>query len=333
MSFRQDGADITAQGLLHDLTPRVGSTRAVDVAIYVHGLLIDERNWWLGGDSLPTLLHRWLGWVPLTVRYNTGLHISENGESLAQLLTQLATVWGPRLGRIVLVGHSMGGLVCRSALRALQRNESGALERIDRLILLATPNQGADLERLNHAVEFALKFIEKIPRDSAAWMRSQGGGLARRAAWDTFARFTDAMGVVPGLTAGSFRSIIEARSDGIRDVRFGYMTRPEWESAEHDSHRFLLSHRSPLPPPDHVRVFAAAGALWPGAGISRLRNDGLVSVASALGKGGTFDDLGVVEAGNWAEVPLIAHQFVPSSERVAKRLREWVEGRHHWAKP
>ena len=62
-----------------------------------------------------TRLARDLGLTPVYVRYNSGRHISENGRSLADLLEQLVAAWPVPVEEVALVGHSMGGLVSRSA--------------------------------------------------------------------------------------------------------------------------------------------------------------------------------------------------------------------------
>jgi triacylglycerol esterase/lipase EstA (alpha/beta hydrolase family) len=53
---------------------------------------------------------------PCTVRYNTGLHISQNGRALAEQLEELVQAWPVPVEEICIVGYSMGGLVARSAL-------------------------------------------------------------------------------------------------------------------------------------------------------------------------------------------------------------------------
>jgi pimeloyl-ACP methyl ester carboxylesterase len=56
-----------------------------------------------------------LGYTPLYIRYNTGRHISENGRELAALLDRMTGEWPTEIHEIVVIGHSMGGLVGRSA--------------------------------------------------------------------------------------------------------------------------------------------------------------------------------------------------------------------------
>ena len=83
------------------------------------------------------------GATPLTVRYTTGQAIADSGAELADLLDLLVAAWPVGVDRIVLVGHSMGGLVIREAL-ASGRRWRGLVSDV---ITLGTPHSGAPLER------------------------------------------------------------------------------------------------------------------------------------------------------------------------------------------
>ncbi len=332
MSFRLKAQDVSPGALLLATAGRRGMRRPIDVAVLVHGLFVDEQNWTLGPDPIYRHLGRLFGWTPALVRFNTGLHVSKNGELLADLLEDLRAEWGPRLGRVHLVGHSMGGLVCRSALAALELRNSDVLDRIDRLFLLATPNNGADLERLGHAIEIGLELVLRLPARTLEVIAPPKADEQRHHLFEQGLRelresVADRASTTAGAPIRGVQSLVALRSDGIRDVRFGYMQQREWEFEELLGDRFMINHRRKLPPPEHVRTYAIAGSLWPGVGSkpSRIRNDGLVSVASAASKAGEFDDLEVVEKGRFAEVPLLAHQLLPTSARVRARMRRWVD--------
>ena len=91
------------------------------LAVFVHGWCLTERTWWrrprTGDDarSYGDRLFDDLGFTPVYLRYNTGLHISDNGQQLADMLAQLQLLWPVPIDELALVGHSMGGLVVRSA--------------------------------------------------------------------------------------------------------------------------------------------------------------------------------------------------------------------------
>ena len=84
-----------------------------DIAVFLHGLGETEHAW--GNPSYGDRLEAELGYTPVFIRFNTGRRISENGASLAGLLDALVAEWPVEVRRLALIGHSMGGLVARSA--------------------------------------------------------------------------------------------------------------------------------------------------------------------------------------------------------------------------
>jgi pimeloyl-ACP methyl ester carboxylesterase len=330
MSWRYAHEDVSAEALVA-LDPALRHAVRVDIAVLVHGLLVDERNFTLGLDRLVDHLAPRFGWQPVMVRYNTGRHISDNGEALADALVALADALGPRLGSVQLIGHSMGGLVSRSALAALERRGAAVLNHVERLFLLATPNQGAELERLGHAVERTLESLHRLPGQGIALFGGaepkQAGAATVRAVRRLRVRVARQIAEVPSRPLRTAAALVALRSDGIRDLRYGYLQAREWQLAESLGDRFQTSTRRPLPPPAGVRVYAVAGSLMPRAGEvpSRWRTDGVVSVASVANHGGAFDELRLVEQGRFVEVPLLVHQLAATSRRVTDALAGWVE--------
>lgn len=128
------------------------------LCIFLHGLCCSEASWEFsvkGGDAGRTygeFLQHETGMTPMFVRYNTGLPISENGKRLAALLDALLGAFPVAVREIVLVGHSMGGLVMRSALAS-----GGAwLPLLGKMFYLGTPHEGADLEKFAHGTAAVL---------------------------------------------------------------------------------------------------------------------------------------------------------------------------------
>src|SRR5439155_25889866 len=83
--------------------------------VLVHGLCMNDLQWQREGHDHGAALARDLGYTPLYLHYNSGLHISENGRQFAQLLETLIAHWPSPVEELVIVGHSMCGLVARSA--------------------------------------------------------------------------------------------------------------------------------------------------------------------------------------------------------------------------
>jgi pimeloyl-ACP methyl ester carboxylesterase len=123
------------------------------VVLLVHGLAFNEQIWQFPGEpgvNYGALLQGDLGYAPFFVRYNSGLHIYENGRQLAQLLHEQMARQGGMLDdadELVLIGHSMGGLVVRSACHYGQQQGLPWVGRLRKVVYLGTPHQGAPLER------------------------------------------------------------------------------------------------------------------------------------------------------------------------------------------
>jgi len=122
----------------------------------IHGLCMSDLAWTRSGRDPGRALAHALGFTPLALRYNSGLPIAENGCALAKLLERVLAVWPVRIEELVIVGHSMGGLVARSACRAGVEAGHAWLGRLRQLVFLGTPHHGAPLERGGRWLERAL---------------------------------------------------------------------------------------------------------------------------------------------------------------------------------
>jgi pimeloyl-ACP methyl ester carboxylesterase len=114
-----------------------------------------------------------LGYTPIYVRYNTGRHISENGRELARLLEALVASWPTEVHEITLVGHSMGGLVARSACH--YGAGSACVAKVRHVFTLGAPHRGAPMEQAANAASVALaRLPETRPLARALNLRSVG---------------------------------------------------------------------------------------------------------------------------------------------------------------
>jgi pimeloyl-ACP methyl ester carboxylesterase len=149
---------------------RIGEPATPHMAVFLHGLGETEFAW--GTPSYGERLHTELDITPVFVRYNTGRHVSENGESLAALLSELVADWPVEVERITIVGHSMGGLVARSACH--RGGEWSPLVR--HVVSLGTPHMGAPLEQAVHAISAALHLAPET-RPLARFLRRRSAGI------------------------------------------------------------------------------------------------------------------------------------------------------------
>lgn len=131
------------------------------VVIILHGLCMGYINWQphceeglgqLIAQSQPET-------SVLYLNYNTGRRVSSNGREFSQLLQSLLNTY-PQITEINLVGHSMGGLVSRSALYYGQQAQQQWVKKTKKLITLGTPHHGAVLERIGNTVQ---QTISRLP--------------------------------------------------------------------------------------------------------------------------------------------------------------------------
>lgn len=128
------------------------------VALFLHGLCLSEREWQTPAQrEFATLLRR-KGWQPGWLRYNSGRPIWHNGADLADWLEEALAAHPVR--ELVLVGHSMGGLLMRSAFEHARRHGQQWPGKVSRAAYLATPHLGAPLER---AGNWANAILSKSP--------------------------------------------------------------------------------------------------------------------------------------------------------------------------
>jgi pimeloyl-ACP methyl ester carboxylesterase len=138
------------------------------LAVFVHGLFETEHAWRYGGG--PRYGDRLPGWTPVYVRYNSGRHISESGRALADQLEAL--VAERDVEEIALIGHSMGGLVARSACHA-----GGDWTRlVSHVVSLGSPHRGAPLESAVHYAAAALGVMPES-RPFAGFLRRRSAGI------------------------------------------------------------------------------------------------------------------------------------------------------------
>ncbi|WP_332644753.1 esterase/lipase family protein [Aeromicrobium sp.] len=249
MSIRVDGEDIPATGWPLAEAFRGASSHPV---VFLHGLCENDESWSNSAEKWGTTYAQRVtaetDGTPVMLRYNTGLHISENGKHLDTLLQQLVASWPVAVTRITLVGHSMGGLVVRAATNHATASGQTWQHLVRDVVCLGTPHAGANLEKVAYIGSRLLRF----------WPES-----------------------------APFSSILESRSAGIVDLRHGYITQDEWEGQDLTEQWGLdRIAAAPLPHSEYHFVAATLGASQ-GHPLSSVLGDLLVHFSSATGVGRT----------------------------------------------
>ena len=224
---------------------RVDGAVSDKAAVFVHGLCETDAAWRLGGG--PTYgerLREDLGHTPVYARYNTGRHISDNGRALAAALEALVAEHDVQ--ELVLVGHSMGGLVARSACHYGEREGLAWTEALRHVVCLGSPHMGAPLER---AAARGAHWLSRLPETAP---------LAR---------------------------VLTVRSAGVKDLRYGACLEEDWRDVDPDDWGPDRCADFPFLPTATYYYVGATLARDKDSLLARLIGDVLVQFPSASGDG------------------------------------------------
>jgi pimeloyl-ACP methyl ester carboxylesterase len=164
------------------------------IVVAVHGLCMTDGCWNRGGHDHAERLARDLDAELIYLRYNSGRHVSTNGAQFARQLDAIVTGW-PKPPEITLVGHSMGGLVIRSACAAAEAAGHAWVRRVKASVFIGTPHRGAPLERHGHGVDrlfaaspYTMAFT-RLSQIRSAGITDLRHGSTRDAEWQGRDRF------------------------------------------------------------------------------------------------------------------------------------------------
>ncbi|RKH06627.1 esterase/lipase family protein [Corallococcus carmarthensis] len=173
MTFRVHGQPLRLDPeALREALPEAGSR----LLVLIHGSSMNDLQWSRRGHDHGAALARDLGYTPVYLHYNSGLHISRNGRAFSELLEQLVSCWPVPLESLTLMGHSMGGLVARSACLTAEAVGHGWRPLLRKLVCLGTPHHGSPLERGGSWVDVLLE-ISPYSAPFARLGRIRGAGV------------------------------------------------------------------------------------------------------------------------------------------------------------
>jgi pimeloyl-ACP methyl ester carboxylesterase len=304
LAERSNGLQIT-MAFYHRNRPIKLTTKAIlrvhpepthKLCILVHGLGHHEGIWTLSDPgaefrdkSYGSLLQKDFGYTPLFLRYNTGLPISTNGKVLCRVISKLLRVYPVGVEELILIGHSMGGLVIRSACHYGTRTNAPWTPMVSRVFYLGSPHLGAPLEK---GVNVLANIFD--------------------AAETTATRV--------------LRDILNLRSRGIKDLRFGNLTDEDWLG--YDPDELLRNNRRPIPWLPDVRHYRIAGALAIDRNhpANRIVGDGMVRVQSAKGFASIRHNLPPDGDKHFKLLPGLGHFELAHHPEVYAQIAHWCRG-------
>jgi hypothetical protein len=259
------------------------------VLLVIHGLCMNDLQWTsqATGESVnhATVIGQALGFTPVYLRYNSGLHVSQNGQELASQLEALLASWPVPVTCLSLLTHSMGGLVARSAVASANQAGFAWPNQLKHLVFLGTPHHGAPLERAGNWVDVLL--------GSTPYSRP-------------------------------FAKLGQLRSAGVTDLRYGHVLDADWQGHDRFRRQPDSRTPLPLPEAVACFAVAATLAAKRSAAADRLVGDGLVPLHSALGHHENADRQLHFASTQQLLVYRTSHMQLLSSPQVTKQLLQWL---------
>jgi pimeloyl-ACP methyl ester carboxylesterase len=284
MTLRYRGEALNWQAM----SPMPGATGKV--LLLVHGLCMNDLQWRTQyeekvvdhGEALASAL----GCTPVYLRYNSGVHTSQNGRELSAELEELATQWPTPIEELTIVAHSMGGLVTRSAIHYAKQESLRWPGHLKNIVFLGTPHHGAPLEQAGNWVDAIL-------------------------------------GSTP--YTAPFARLGQLRSAGITDLRYGHVLDEDWDGLDR-FHRTPDNRQVvPLPDGVACYTVAATTAAKRSTLADRLTGDGLVPLNSALGHHDDVRRNLVFAEASQRIFYSMNHTELLSSPEVTRQMVQWLE--------
>ena len=282
MSVRHEGKPLLLEkAVLAARLPHAGSK----LLVVLHGLCMNDLQWTSNGYNHADLLGKKLGYTPVYLHYNTGLHTSANGQQFAGLLEQLLEAWPQPVDDLTLLVHSMGGLVSRSACQVAEQAGMAWRSKLKNIVFLGTPHHGAPLERVGNWIDTTL-----------------GSNLVTK----------------------PFAAIGQIRSSGITDLRYGHVLESSWLGKDRFVRSPDSREPLPLPAGVNCFTVAATTSLQASAMKDALIGDGLVPLRSALGQHDETPHCLNFEAENQWTAYATNHMALLSRPDVGTQIVRWL---------
>ncbi|MDA3894749.1 MAG: alpha/beta hydrolase [Desulfobacteraceae bacterium] len=255
------------------------------LALMIHGACMNDLHWNKRGHDHGADLARDMGYIPIYLYYNTGLHISENGKLLSNLMETFINKL-PQPIEIVIIAHSMGGFVSRSACHYGKLDGHTWLNYLRKLVFLGTPHHGSPLERWGNRIDLLL---EKSPYS------------------------------IP------FSRLGKIRSAGVTDLRYGNLLDNDWKGRDRFKKSGDIRVSVPLPDGVQCYTMAVTIVRKSNNIGDNFIGDGLVTLNSALGCHENTDlKLLFPENHQWIGRNMNHMDFLNQSE-VYETIKRWLK--------
>ena len=281
MQFRYESKAIQIDGeTLKETYPKINGK----ILLMIHGSCMSDIQWNHKNHNHGEALSEELDKTPIYLNYNSGKHISTNGKDLNKNLQKLVKNWPVPVEEIVIIAHSMGGLLTRSALYYADQNNNKWRKHLKRVVFLGTPHHGSHLERIGNYLDLLLESVPYLK---------------------------------------PFARLGKIRSAGVTDLRYGNLVDEDLQHSGRFERKGDQRKHIQLPNKiEFFAVAATIGKET--AGSTRIFGDNLVEVKSALGQHKkTAKNLNFKEENTWI-VYENNHLELLSNPKILDKLKTWL---------
>ncbi len=255
------------------------------ILLMVHGSCHNDIQWTRKEHNHGTILAEELNKTAIYLHYNSGRHVSTNGQEFNELLEELIQHWPVPVEELIILAHSMGGLVSRSAFHYAQQQEQSWIKKLKKIVFLGTPHHGAPLEQAGNFLDVIL---EAIPY------------------------------------AKPFARLGKIRSAGVTDLRYGNLLDEDWEDSDRFEVQGDQRKSISLPEQVACYSIAGVIGKKTKSISSKLLGDNLVSVKSALGQHkDPRRDLNFKKKNTWIAYES-SHSELLSNPKIYTKIKSWL---------
>jgi pimeloyl-ACP methyl ester carboxylesterase len=255
------------------------------ILLMIHGSCMSDNQWSRKNHNHGEILSQELNKIPIFLNYNSGKHISTNGKDLNENLQKLVENWPVPVEEIVIIAHSMGGLLTRSALYYAEQNQNNWTKHLKKIAFLGTPHHGSHVEKIGNYLDLILESVPYLK---------------------------------------PFARLGKIRSAGVTDLRYGNLVDEDWQHSGRFERKGDQRQQIPLPNKIEFYAIAANLGKETATISSQILGDSLVDVKSALGQHKNPDKNLYFKEDNCMIVFENNHLDLLSNPKILDSLKAWL---------
>ena len=255
------------------------------ILLIIHGSCMNDIQWTRKNHNHAEILSEELQKTPIYLNYNSGKHISTNGKDLNENLEKLIENWPVPVEEIVIIAHSMGGLVTRSAIYYAEQNQNNWIPHLKKVAFLGTPHHGSPVERIGNYLDLVLASVPYLK---------------------------------------PFASLGKIRSAGVTDLRYGNLIDEDWQHFDRFKLKGDQRKHIPLSTEIEFYSIAAVIGKENSKSKTKILGDTLVDVKSAFGQHKNTDKNLLFKNEHTFIAFENNHLDVLSNPKITEKLKGWL---------